>query len=121
MPKSFVAQLTISGVSNEDVQDSNIPSQNYRIIQKEKKRKSVHVPPIYMDGPILSYILQNKQLENSTFNFSKKKKKKKEKEKKAVHLLIKFLYHNILLFILRVHKYLFIHIFPLKVHFKVKQ
>ena len=73
-----------------------------------------------MDGPILSYILQNKQLENSTFNFSKKKKKKR-KEKKAVHLLIKFLYHNILLFVFRVHKYLFIHIFPLKVHFNVKQ
>ena len=83
MPKSFVTQLTISGVSNEDVQDSNIPSQNYRIIQKEKKRKSVHVPPIYMDGPILSYILQNKQLENSTFNFSKKKKKRKGKRKES--------------------------------------
>ena len=36
-----------------------------------------------MDGPISSYILQNKQLENSTFNFSKKKKKKKKRKESS--------------------------------------
>ena len=36
-----------------------------------------------MDGPILSYILQNKQLENSTFNISKKKKKKRKRKESS--------------------------------------